>query len=111
MARVVLLIEPDVDELGTLASRLRTHGLEVAIADNLEHGAERARTVHAGVLLVSSVIATEPDFAQRLEWMPSLASLPRFVLVDGIGSRSNGEIPRWDVEAIAKRVHALGQSV
>jgi hypothetical protein len=111
MARVVLLIEPDVDELGTLASKLRTHGLEVAIADNLEHGAERARTVHAGVLLISSVIATEPDFAQALAWMPSLASLPRFVLVDGIGSRSNGEIPRWDAEAIAKRVHALGQSV
>ncbi len=111
MARVVLLVEPDVDELGTLASKLRTHGLEVAIADNLEHGAERARTVHAGVLLVSSVIATEPDFAQTLARMPSLGSLPRFVLVDGIGSRSTGEIPRWDVEAIAKRVHALGQSV
>lgn len=111
MARVVLLIEPDVDELGTLASKLRSHGLEVAIADSLEHGAERARTAHAGVVLLSNAIAGAPDFAGTLATLPSLSALPRFVLVDGIGSRSSGEIPRWDVEAIAKRVHALGHSV
>jgi hypothetical protein len=111
MARVVLLIEPDVDELGVLASRLRAHGLEVAIADSLDRGAERAQALRIGVMLVSSALASEPDFDALLQFMPSLANLPRFVLVDGIGGRTEGEIPRWDVEAIAKRVHALGNSV
>ena len=111
MARLVLLIEPDVDELGSLASKLRAHGLEVAIADSLEHGAERAQAARIGVLLVSSEIASAPGFHIALEGMSSLASLPRFVLVEGIGPRAEGEVPRWDVEAIAKRVHALGHSV
>jgi hypothetical protein len=111
MARLVLLIEPDVDELGSLASKLRAHGLEVAIADSLEHGAERAQAARIGVLLISGEIASQPGFDGALERMASLASLPRFVLVDGLGPRAPGEVPRWDVEAIAKRVHALGQSV
>jgi hypothetical protein len=33
------------------------------------------------------------------------------VLVDGFGARGDGMIPRWDTEAIAKRVFALGRSV
>jgi hypothetical protein len=111
MARVVLLVEPDVDELGVLASKLRAHGLEVAIADSLERGAERAQGTRVGVMLVSSALSSEPNFEPTLQALPSLANLPRFVLVDGIGSRGDGEIPRWDVEAIAKRVHALGHSV
>jgi hypothetical protein len=111
MARVVLLIEPDVDELGALASKLRAHGLEVAIADSLEHGAQRAQATRMGVMLVSSVLAGAPEFDATLQGMPALANLPRFVLVDGVGSRGEGEIPRWDAETIAKRVHALGHSV
>lgn len=111
MARLVLLIEPDVDELGALASKLRAHGLEVAIADNLETGAERAQAARVGVVLLSNVLTSAPDFAEKLARMSSLASLPRFVLVDGAGARGEQELPRWDVEGIAKRVHALGHSV
>jgi hypothetical protein len=111
MARVVLLIEPDVDELGVLASKLRAHGLEVAIADSLERAAERASATRIGVMLVSSVLADAADFQPTLQATPSLANLPRFVLVDGIGTRGAGEVPRWDAETIAKRVHALGHSV
>jgi hypothetical protein len=111
MARPVLLIEPDVDELGVLASKLRAHGLEVAIADNVESAAQRAQAARVGVMLVSSVVAAVPGFEAALQAAPSLAALPRFVLVDGVGPRSDGELPRWDIEAIAKRVHALGHSV
>jgi hypothetical protein len=111
MARLVLLIEPDVDELGVLASRLRAHGLEVAIADNLEHGAERAQSARIGIVLISSVLTTSPGFDEALARMPNLASIPRFVLVDGAGARGERELPRWDVEGIARRVHALGHSV
>jgi len=111
MSRKVLLIEPDVDELGTLASKLRAHGLDVSIADSLEGGAERARTQAAGVLLVASILAREPGFAERVAGEPSLARLPRFVLVDGVGPREESEMARWDAEAIAKRVYSLQRSV
>src|SRR5690606_36023655 len=103
MSRLVLLIEPDVDELGALASKLRAHGLDVAIADNLEGGAERARTQQVAVLLVSASLAHAPGFEERLALEPALVRMPRFVLVDGVGQhRGEGEVARWDVEAIAK---------
>jgi len=111
MARPVLLIEPDVDELGALASKLRAHGLEVAIADGLVSAAARAEAARVGVVLVSSVLASAPGFVEALRSLPSLLPLPRFVLVDGVGPRAENELPRWDVELIAQRVHALGQSV
>jgi hypothetical protein len=111
MNRTVLLIEPDVDELGALASRLRAHGLEVAIADGLESAAERAVGQRVGVLLISSAIAGEPGFAEEIAARHALATLPRYVLVDGFGPRESGTIPRWDAEAIAKHVFALGRSV
>jgi hypothetical protein len=111
MARLVLLIEPDVDELGVLASKLRAHGLEVAIADNLEHGAERAQSARIGIVLISSALTTSPGFDEALARMANLASIPRYVLVDGAGARGERELPRWDVEGIARRVHALGHSV
>jgi hypothetical protein len=111
MARPVLLIEPDVDELGALASKLRAHGLEVAIADGLVSAAVRSEGARVGVLLVSSALASAPGFAEALAALPSLLALPRYVLVDGVGGRAEHELPRWDVELIAQRVHALGQSV
>jgi len=111
MARPVLLIEPDIDELGALASKLRAHGLEVAIADGLAGAAERAQGTRVGVMLVSGAVASAPGFAETLSALPGLSALPRFVLVEGVGARAEDELPRWDVELIAKRVHALGHSV
>jgi hypothetical protein len=111
MSRLVLLIEPDVDELGALASKLRAHGLDVAIADSLEGGVERARSQPIAVMLVSGALAHAPGFDERLGLEPALARLPRFVLVEGVGQRGDGEVARWDVEAIAKRVYALHRSV
>ncbi len=100
-----------MDELGVLASKLRAHGLDVSIADSLEGGAERVRSQAASVLLVSSILAREPGFDERVASEPALARLPRFVLVDGIGEREASELARWDAETIAKRVYALQRSV
>ncbi|HEY3498513.1 MAG TPA: DUF4388 domain-containing protein [Polyangiaceae bacterium] len=111
MQRLVLLVEPDVDELGALASKLRAHGLEVAIADGLESAADRAQIARVSVLLVSSRIAHAPGFAAEIASRPALSSLPRYVLVDGLGQRDDGSLARWDAEAIVKRVYALGRSV
>ena len=111
MARTVLLIEPDVDELGALASKLRAHGLEVAISDGLESAAARARASRVDLLLVSGLLAKSEGFVERLSSFPDLASTPRFVLVDGVPEPNSAEISRFDVESIAKRVYALTRSV
>ena len=94
MARLVLLIEPDVDELGVIASKLRVNGLEVAIADSLEHGIEQARGRQVSVLLVSAGLVNTPGFEERLALEPALAHLPRFTLVDGVGARQDAELAR-----------------
>jgi hypothetical protein len=111
MARTVLLIEPDVDELGALASKLRGHGLEVAISDSLDSAAERARVGRVDLLLISGLLAKSEGFAERMRAFPDLASTPRFVLVDGAPEPNAAEIARSDVEGIAKRVYALTRSV
>ncbi len=111
MARRVLLIEPDVDELGALASKLRGQGLEVAIADSLESAAERARASRVDLLLVSGLLARSEGFAEALRAFPDLANTPRFVLVDGVVEPNSSELLRSDVEGIAKRVYALTRSV
>jgi hypothetical protein len=111
MARTVLLIEPDVDELGALASKLRGQGLEVAIADSLESAAERARASRIDLLLVSGRLAQAHDFLEQMRALPDLANAPRFVLVDGAPAPNSAEIGRADVEGIAKRVYALTRSV
>jgi hypothetical protein len=111
MSRQVLLIEPDVDELGVIASKLRANGLDVAIADSVEGGIERARGQQISVLLVSATLARTPGFEERLSREPTLSHLPRFVLVDGVGTRAESEVARWDTEAISKRVYAIHRSV
>jgi hypothetical protein len=111
MARTILLIEPDVDELGALASKLRGQGLEVAISDSLDSAAERARTGRVDLLLISGLLAASEGFTERLQALPDLANTPRFVLVDRPAAPNSSEMSRSDVEGIAKRVYALTRSV
>ena len=111
MARRVLLIEPDVDELGALASKLRAQGLEVAIADSLVSAAESARAARVDLLLVSSLLARSEGFVEALRGFPDLVNTPRFMLVDGAAEPNSAELSRADVEGIAKRIYALTRSV
>jgi len=107
--RTVLLIEPDFDVLGTLASKLRSRGLEVWIADSIDSALTRARAGLPAVLLVSTSVASEPDFAARLASVSGLADVPRFRLVESVASMDGdpGALPRNNGEAIAQRVHAI----
>jgi CheY-like chemotaxis protein len=111
MARRVLLIEPDVDELGALASKLRGQGLEVTIADSLESAAERARASRVDLLLVAALLAKGEGFVEALRAFPDLANTPRFVLVDGAAEPNSAELSRSDIEGIAKRIYSLTRSV
>lgn len=109
MTRTVLLIEPDVDVLGTLASKLRSRGLEVWIADGLDGALTRARAGLPQVLLVSGSVALEHGFEERLASVAGLSEVPRFRLsdADAAGELEAGVLPRNNGEAIAQRVHAV----
>jgi hypothetical protein len=105
MARIVLLIEPDVDVLGVLASKLRARGLEVWIADGIESAISRARASLPDVVLVSEMVdwGLEQAFAE----VAGLSALPCFRLVEHRGSVDAKSLLREDLELIARRVHAL----
>jgi hypothetical protein len=105
MARIVLLIEPDVDMLGTLASKLRARGLEVWIADSVESALSRAKAGLPDVVLVSEAI--DWGIEQAFSEVPGLGTLPCFRLVENRADVDAQALPREDLDLIARRVHAL----
>lgn len=109
MSRRVLLIEPDIDVLGAIASKLRSRGLDVAIADSVSSAVSRARAQRPDFVLVSNALASEPEFFDRLRKEGEILGLPLFVLVDRSPGRdlTEGELPRDDAESIAKRLYAM----
>jgi hypothetical protein len=111
--RSILLIEPDVDLLGTLASRLRSRGLNVLIADRIEGVMERAASADALAVLLSNSLLGETDAFERLRNLGSLQDVPFFILVDKpVGaSLAPDELPHHDVELIARRLYAIPNRV
>jgi hypothetical protein len=111
--RAILLIEPDVDLLGSLASKLRTRGLSVLIADSIEGALERAGGSDVIAVLVSNTLLSDPDGFDRLRNANTLQDAPLFVLVDKpIGaSLAPDELPHNDVELIARKLYAIPSRV
>ncbi len=115
MSRTVLLVEPDLDALGTLASRLRSLGLTVVLADSMESALERGRSWRLDALLVSDALPEARGAARRLHAERALDQLPIFLLVDGESPTPGGEeaseaferLSRNDVDTVAKRLYAL----
>lgn len=106
MSYTVLLVEPDVDALGELAQGLRTRGLEVLLADNVEGALARAATARINAVLVSEALAKNPEHAARLASDSLLSKLQRWVLVgpDMPSSEDSNWLPRNDPETIARRL-------
>jgi CheY-like chemotaxis protein len=109
MARSVLLVEPDVDALGELASDLRARGLTVTLADGAERAYERARGGSHDAVLVSSGLSDHPALLERLQADKQLADVPVFMLVDHDvrDTLSEVHLPRTDAQMIARRLYAL----
>ena len=109
MSRSVLLVEPDVDALGALASELRARGLTVALADTADGALERARNNRPDAVLLSSTLSSIDSVVERLQADRELAKLPRFVLVeaDGETALEEDQLPRGDADRIARRMYAL----
>ena len=111
--RSILLIEPDVDVLGTLASRLRSRGLSVVIADSIGGAVERASADDLLAVLVSSTLLTDVDGFERLKNASALSDALFFILVDKpVGaSLAPDELPHHDIELIARRLYAIPSRV
>jgi len=110
MTRKVLLVEPDIDVLGDLASRLRSVGLTVGLADHAPGAVERARSLIPDAILLSSELVKNSDVLSRLDQVKELARVPRFVLVpDGDpGALPDLDQLRYsDPAGIAKRLLGL----
>jgi hypothetical protein len=109
----ILLIEPDVDVLGTLASRLRTRGLSVLIADSIDGMLERAASADVLAVLLSGSLLSDAEGYDRLKNVGSLRDAPFFILVDKpVGSSlAPDELPHHDIELIARRLYAIPNRV
>lgn len=106
--RSILLVEPDVDKLGELASELRSRGLSVLLADGADGAVQRARGTHLDALLVSDRIASDSPALERMLADRTLSDLPRFVLVDAHdGEPAERTFLLSDSDGIAKSVYAL----
>ncbi len=107
--RSVLLIEPDVDWLGSLASKLRSQGLSVLISDGLEGAVERAVDSELFAVLVSATLLSDPEGLERLKSSGALGDAALFILVDKPARAALGpdELPRDDVELILRKLYAL----
>lgn len=111
--RSILLIEPDVDLLGTLASRLRSRGLSVVIADSVGSAVERASASDLLAVLVSSTLLSDAEGFERLKNASALSDALFFILVDKpVGaSLAPDELPHHDIELIARRLYAIPSRV
>jgi len=109
----ILLIEPDVDLLGTLASRLRSRGLSVLIADSIDGMMERAASADTLAVLLSNSLLSDGDGFERLKNLGALRDVPFFILVDKpVGaSLAPDELPHHDIELIARRLYAIPNRV
>lgn len=107
--RSILLIEPDVDVLGTLASRLRSRGLSVLIADSLASAVERAAATELIAVLISRTLLADVDGFERLKHASAFQDAAFFILVDKpVGaSLAPDELPHHDLELIARRLYAI----
>lgn len=107
MSRSVLLVEPDVDALGALASELRSRGLTVFLADAADGAMDRARNSRPDAVLLSSALDDVDAVIARFKADRELSEVPHFVLVDESADLEKHQLPRADADQIARRMYAL----
>ncbi len=108
MSRVVLLVDPNIDALGEVASSLRARGLEVVLADGLPGALERSRELQLDAMLIADGLLAEPQTSAVLDASASLTAIPRFVLtVEPRLDAPANHLPRSDPELMVRRLLSL----
>jgi ActR/RegA family two-component response regulator len=106
MSRRVMIVDSDVDALGTLASALRARGLAVYIASEVYDAVEQAYVKSPHVLLVAKELDREGDLSAALAAVTELSELPLLYLTSASSAAALGprEVRRGDVDHIASRI-------
>lgn len=82
MTLSLLVVDPELEVLGDLASGLRALGLEVAIADTCDLALERARARRPDVFVIERSLAEQTPLLAELGADRQLSGIPRFVMAD-----------------------------
>jgi CheY-like chemotaxis protein len=106
VTRRVLLVDPDVDALGALASALRAHGLMVTNASEPYDAVEVAFQMRPDVVLVAEELDRDNEITEAFRAVPELAETPILSLVqDGSAlTLPSDRVLRIDVEHIISRI-------
>jgi CheY-like chemotaxis protein len=108
MSRRVLLVDPDVDALGKLASALRARGVEVANASDPFDAVEVAFQSRPDVVLVAPELDSEGELTAAFRAVSELASVPLLHLLNAGDSAAlkSHEVLRADLDYVVSRITA-----
>lgn len=105
MSRRVLLVDSDVDALGTLASALRARGIVVANAADAFEAVEAAFQSRPDVVLVEKRLEQDQDISRAFDVVPELAETPVLLLVPaGTEELGQRDVRRTDIDLVISRI-------
>ncbi len=109
MSRRVLLVDSDVDALGTLASTLRSVGLLVSIASDADSAVELAFQFHPDIVIAGREIHRGGDVGYVFRSKGQLAEIPVIYLLDESHEDEAlpDEIHRVDTDQIINRITGI----
>ncbi len=111
MSRRVMIVDADVDALGTLASALRARGLQVQIASEIYDAVEQAYQKPPHVVLSAWDLDRDGDLSSSFAAVPALSTIPILHLVSDANDPARlppTSVRRTDVDHIATRILELG---
>lgn len=108
MSRRVLLVDPDVDALGKLASALRARGLTVANASDPFDAVELAFQNRPDVVLLAPEVDSEGELTTAFRTVTELADLPFIHLLNtgAPATLKSHEVLRADLDHVVSRIMA-----
>jgi CheY-like chemotaxis protein len=109
MSRRVLLVDSDVDALGTLASVLRAVGLIVSIASDADSAVELAFQFHPDIVIAGREIHRGGDVGYVFRARGQLAEIPVLYLLDEPHEDEvlPDEVRRMDTDQIINRITGI----
>lgn len=109
MSRRVLLVDSDVDALGTLASVLRSVGLIVSMASDADSAVELAFQVHPDIVLAGREIHRGGDVGYVFRAKGQLAEIPVLYLLDASHEDEAlpDEVRRAETDQIISRITGI----
>ncbi len=109
----VLVVDPDVEALSSLAASLRERGVRVSLANSIGMASERAKSAPFDAILASPRVARVPEGELSLQdaLAIELPHLPPILVLTDIGPLAPDEVLRADVDKTIERVRAVAEDM